>query len=172
MLRKIVTLIVAGTFVWLQTSISYAENRHFNAFDNMKFNNSYSKLQSRGLTAQFGFSVPFGAKDKKPKPSYYGFKLSYGQRYSQSDPFQYANVRQINLLESKHNRAGMLNFKVAQFEFVDNQDRNYIFGNGNGNGFANGNGNIILILGAIAIGVGIYFLVDGDDNDTNTSSSS
>ena len=170
MFKKFITLLIAVSFVWIQTSVSFAENIHFTAFDHTKRDFANSKINSRGLTGQVGFRIPFGHQDKKSKKAFYGLKLTYGQEIRNSNPFKYGYVRDLNLLKAGFNKRGISSLNFANQNLLDEEVRRNIFGNGNGNGFANGNG-AIWGLGAVAIGVGICWAVGCFDGDDSPSSS-
>lgn len=150
--------------------MAFAQNYHFDAFDNMK--NSYfkSKINSRGLTGQVGFSIPFGHHDTKQKKAFYGFKMTYGQEMKNSNPFKYGYTRDLNLFSTGFSQSGVNSLSLATYDILDENQRKNIFGNGNGNG----NG-MLWGLALIAVAAGACWAAgcfDGDDNSSSSDSSS
>jgi hypothetical protein len=173
MLRKILTVVLSMTFVWMQTSFSFAENIHYLSF-NKSFNSyDYQNRNNRGMTAKIGLQIPFGVNAKNYKESLLGLKLTYGQKFGEAQPFKNGYVRELTFLDSRFNSAGLRNFKLANQELLGGEDRHFIFGNGNGTGNGNGNGNLYLILGLAVVAGGACWALgcfDGDDSSTSSLS--
>ncbi len=162
MIKKIITTLIATLFIWSQTSVAFARNFHFDAFDYMQKDFSNSKINSRGLTGQFRVSVPFGYQDKDTKKAFYGFKMTYGQEMRNGNPFKYGVTRDLNLFQSGFNKKGLHSFSLANQEIYYDGEQKNVFGNGNGNGNS-------LLWGALLIGVGAgacwaLGCFDGDDD--------
>lgn len=169
MLKKILILSLSTIFIWGQTSMVFAQNYHYNAFDQMKDSYYKGKINSRGLTGQVGLTIPFGYQDTKSKKAFYGFKMTYGQEMRNSNPFKYGYTRDLNLLSTGFSQSGINSFNLASYDMLDPNQRNNIFGNGNGNG----NG-MLWGLALIAVAAGACWAAgcfDGDDNSSSESSS-
>lgn len=167
MLRKLLIFTLSTMFIWAQTSFSYAQNYHFDAFDHMKSNAMKNKMNARGLSGQVGFKIPFGHQDVKSKKAFYGVKLAYGQEIQNNNPFEYGYTRDLNLMSSGFDRSGVQSLSFASYDMLDEESRKNIFGNGNGNG----NG-MMWGLGLVVVAVGVCWAAGCFDSDSSSSSSS
>ncbi len=166
MLKKCLIFILSTVFIWGQTSFVFAQNMHFDAFDQMKTNYFKSKINSRGLTGQVGLTVPFGHQDLSQKKAFYGFKMTYGQEMRNSNPFKYGYTRDLNLLSTGFNKSGVSSLNLASYDMLDPEERMNIFGNGNGNG----NG-MLWGLALVAVAAGACWAAGCFDGDDSPSSS-
>ena len=163
MTKKIFTTLFAILFVWSQSSMAFAQNIHFSAFDHMKRDMSISKINSRGFTGQVGFTVPLGGYGKGEKKPFYGFKVTYGQQLTTGNPFDYGHTRDLNLFQSGFNKNGLHSLSLANQDFYYNGEQTNFLGNGNGNGVLWG----VLLVG---VGVGACWALGCFDSDDDTSS--
>ncbi|MCP5380875.1 MAG: hypothetical protein H6912_00770 [Kordiimonadaceae bacterium] len=166
MLKKLIILSLSAIFVWGQTSIAFAQNLHYSAFDQMKESYFKGKINSRGLTGQLGLTIPFGDKNTTQKKAFYGFKMTYGQEMRNSNPFQYGYTRDLNLFSTGFNNNGVKSLSLASYEILDESQRKNIFGNGNGNG------NVLLwTLGLALVAGGVCWAAGCFDGNDSSSTS-
>lgn len=165
MTKNIFTTLFAILFVWSQSSLAFAQNYHFNAFDHVKRDMSNSKINARGFTGQVGFTVPLGGHGKSNKKPFYGFKMTYGQQLTNGNPFDYGHTRDLSLFQSGFDKNGLHSLSLANNDLYYDGEQKNIFGNGNGNG----NG---LLWGTLLIGVGVgaCWALGCFDSDDDSSS--
>ncbi len=133
----------------------------------MKSNYVKNKLNSRGLTGQIGFKIPFGHQDVKSTKAFYGFKVTYGQDIRNSNPFKYGYTRDLSLFSSGLNKSGVQSLSFGNYDMLNEENRMNIFGNGNGNG----NG-MMWGLGVVIVGAGICWAAGCFDSNESSSESS
>ncbi|MBT5187262.1 MAG: hypothetical protein HOM01_10675, partial [Kordiimonadaceae bacterium] len=122
-LRKLITALLALTFIWLQTSVSYAENIHYLALDSYKSNSDIYGRNNKGLVGGVKFRLPFGARSQNKKESYVSFNMTYGQEFSRPNPFNFGAVREVNLLDGRFNKDGFSSLNLAGQVVVQTRNR-------------------------------------------------
>ena len=122
-LRKFITAILALTFIWLQTSVLYAENIHYLALDSYKSNADFYGRNNKGLVGGVKFRLPFGARGQYKRESYVSFNMTYGQEFSRSNLFQFGAVREFNLLDGRFNKDGFRTLSAAGQVVVQTRNR-------------------------------------------------
>ena len=159
MLRKILIVMLSTIFIWGQTSVAFAQNYHFDAFDHMKNTFEKNKINSRGFTGQVGLSIPFGNIDRTINKPFYGFKMTYGQEIRNSDPFKYGFTRDVNLFSTGIDQYGINSVSLAHYDVLANGQQRNIFGNGTQT-------DVIIIVAVVAVAVAVCLAANCFDGDS------